>query len=128
MKEIEKRWTQGPTAFFAPGTKCYEITYRHRKDPFDEWTYNTIRSTKKTKDDALKATIGFLRESRRLGEVDLVTCRIVSLEATIQTGGKATEVVSAREFRDTAEKEYALMEENKEDIEADIRAGRKKLS
>ncbi len=127
MKEIEKRWTQGPTAFFAPGTKCYEITYRHRKDPFDEWIYNTIQSTKKTKDDALACTVGFLRKSRRLGEVDLVKCRVVRLEAEIQTG-KPTEVVSAREFRDKAEKEFAVMEEHKEDIEADIRAGRKKLS
>lgn len=120
MKEIEKRWTQGPTHKLLDASR-FEITYRYRANEWDEWTIKTVGSTARTREDALERTVGFLSQRRPNWTVMLVDCIDHGDEVEISTG-KKVELVSDNDFRAIKERaEEAIAEQERKEMEDAIK-------
>jgi len=116
MKEIEKAWTPGPTQKLLDASR-FEITYRYRKNEWDEWIVKTVGSTARTREDALERTVGFLSKRQPNWTVQLVDCIDHGNEVEISTGQKV-ELVSDTDFRAIKEKaEAAIAEEERAERE-----------
>lgn len=125
MKEIEKRWQVGPTHKLLDASR-FDITYRYRKDEWDEWTTKTIGSTARTREAALQSTIGFLSKRQPTWTVQLVRCVDRGDEVEISTG-KQVELVSDNDFRAIRDNAEAAWEEQERE-EAEFLAKKRMTS
>ena len=112
MKEIEKAWTTGPTHKLLDASR-FEITYRHRKNEWDEWTICTSGSTARTREDAIINIVGLISKIHTNWTVQLVRCIDRGDEVEISTG-KPVSLVSDNDFRSIKEAaEAAIAEEER---------------
>ena len=125
MKEIEKAWTPGPTHKLLDASR-FEITYRYRRNEWDEWSINTIGSTARTKEAALEKTIGYLSKRQPNWTVQLVDCIDHGDEVEISTG-QPVALVSDNDFRAIRDKAEAAWAEHEREEEEFLRKNRKSV-
>ena len=117
-KEIEQAWTPGPTHKLLDASR-FEITYRYRRNEWDEWKIKTIGSTARTQEDALEKTVGFLSKRQPNWTVQLIDCIDHGDEVEINTG-QPVALVSDNDFRairDKAEAAWAELEREEEEFQ-----------
>lgn len=114
-------WRKGPSVPLLNNLKVFEIRYRWRKEPEDEWTYGKLEMVERNEEMVRRRVLKFLSKRRILAEIPPDGVKFLTDEHTLQTGGPV-EQVPQEVYEKAREKLIQEMEENEKDIDGALRA------